>query len=54
MMAGGAPGEAALDQLRAEPIVKQPMRRDRTDEAKIRQLIRKVGAGRSLSRGAPR
>ena len=39
-------GEATLDQLLAEPIVRQLMQRDGTDEAAIRQLMRKVAAGR--------
>ena len=32
-------GETTLDQLSAEPIVQQLMRRDRTNPASIRQLL---------------
>jgi hypothetical protein len=38
--------EPTLDQLLAEPIVQQLMRRDRTDEASIRQLLDQAAAAR--------
>jgi hypothetical protein len=39
--------ELTLDQLLAEPIVQQLMRRDRIDEATIRHLVRETAASRS-------
>jgi len=42
-------GEPTLDQLLAEPIVQQLMRRDRIDEATIRHLVRKTAAARGGS-----
>jgi hypothetical protein len=39
--------EPRLDQLFAEPIVKQLMRRDRIDEATIRRLLRLVAVARA-------
>ena len=52
--AGGAKalpaGEPTLEQLLAEPIVQQLMRRDRTDEASIRQLLQEAAAVRLASR----
>jgi len=36
--------EPTIDQLFAEPIVQQLMRRDRTDEATIRRLLQKTAA----------
>jgi hypothetical protein len=36
--------ELTLDQLLAEPIVQQLMRRDRVDEAAIRRLVRETGS----------
>ena len=41
--------EPRLDQLFAEPIVKQLMDRDRIDEATIRRLLRQA----AVDRGAP-
>jgi hypothetical protein len=38
--------EPTVDQLLAEPIVQQLMRRDRTDEASIRQLLDQAAAAR--------
>jgi DNA-binding MarR family transcriptional regulator len=38
--------EPTLDQLLAEPIVQQLMRRDRTDEATIRHLLQETAAAR--------
>jgi hypothetical protein len=43
--------EPTLDQLLAEPIVQQLMRRDRIDAATIRQLLQKTASAR-LSSGA--
>jgi MarR family transcriptional regulator, transcriptional regulator for hemolysin len=43
-------GEPTLDQLLAEPIVQQLMRRDRIDEATIRQLLQKTAAARPIVR----
>jgi MarR family transcriptional regulator for hemolysin len=40
-------GEPTLDQLLAEPIVRQLMRRDRIDEATLRHLLQKAAAARS-------
>jgi hypothetical protein len=39
--------EPRLDQLFAEPIVKQLMRRDRIDEATIRHLLRQAAVPRA-------
>jgi DNA-binding MarR family transcriptional regulator len=44
--AGSASDELTLDQLLAEPIVQQLMRRDRIDEAAIRYLLQKTAAAR--------
>jgi MarR family transcriptional regulator for hemolysin len=41
--------EATLDQLLAEPIVKQLMRRDQTDEASIRHLLQATASARPAS-----
>ena len=41
--------EPTLDQLLAEPIVQQLMRRDSIDEATIRQLLQKTAAARQVS-----
>jgi hypothetical protein len=41
-----ASNEVTLDQLLAEPIVKQLMRRDQTDEATIRDLLLEIAASR--------
>jgi hypothetical protein len=38
--------EPTVDQLLAEPIVQQLMRRDRTDEASIRQLLDQAAVAR--------
>jgi hypothetical protein len=38
--------EPTLDQLLAEPIVQQLMRRDRIDEASIRHLLQETAAAR--------
>jgi hypothetical protein len=38
--------EPTVDQLLTEPIVQQLMRRDRTDEASIRQLVDQAAAAR--------
>ena len=46
--------EPTLDQLLAEPIVQQLMRSDRTDEAAIRQLVRKTAAVRLALQAYPR
>jgi hypothetical protein len=43
----GALYEPRLDQLFAEPIVKQLMRRDRIDEATIRRLLRQAAVARA-------
>jgi NAD(P)-dependent dehydrogenase (short-subunit alcohol dehydrogenase family) len=40
------PNEPTLDQLLAEPIVQQLMRRDRIDEGIIRHLLQKTGVAR--------
>ncbi len=40
------PDEPTLDQLLAEPIVQQLMRRDRIDEATIRHLLQETAAAR--------
>jgi MarR family transcriptional regulator, transcriptional regulator for hemolysin len=42
--------EPTLDQLLAEPIVQQLMRRDRIDEATIRQLLQETAAARPTVR----
>jgi hypothetical protein len=42
--------EPTLDQLLAEPIVQQLMRRDRIDEGTIRHLMQKTGAARPAVR----
>jgi MarR family transcriptional regulator for hemolysin len=42
--------EPTLDQLLAEPIVQQLMRRDQTDEATTRRLLRQAAAARPASR----
>jgi len=48
---GSAPsGEPTLDQLLAEPIVQQLMRRDRTDEATIRHLLQATADARPALR----
>jgi len=39
--------EPRLDQLFAEPIVKQLMRRDRIDEATTRRLLRQAAVARA-------
>jgi hypothetical protein len=41
--------EATLDQLLAEPIVQQLMRRDRIDEATIRHLLQQTSSARPAS-----
>ena len=41
-------GEPTLDQLLAEPIVQQLMRRDQTDEASIRHLLQATAAARPV------
>jgi len=38
--------EPTLDQLLAEPMVRQLMRRDRIDEATIRRLVQEIAAGK--------
>ena len=45
--------EPRLDQLFAEPIVKQLMHRDRIDEATIRRLLRQAAVARAAP-SAPR
>jgi hypothetical protein len=42
--------ELTLDQLLADPIVRQLMRRDRVDEPGVRSLVREVSATRSTLR----
>ena len=42
--------EPTLDQVLAEPIVQQLMRRDRTDGASIRQLLDQAAAARQALR----
>src|SRR5258707_14842730 len=42
--------EPTLDQLLAEPIVQQLMRRDRIDEATIRHLLQETAAARPIVR----
>ena len=42
--------EPTLDQLLAEPIVQQLMRRDQIDEATIRDLVRQTAAARRAAR----
>jgi hypothetical protein len=46
-----ASNQATLDQLLAEPIVQQLMRRDHTDEATIRDLLQEIAAARLALRG---
>ena len=41
--------EPTLDQLLAEPIVQQLMRRDRTDETTIRRLLQEIAVARPAS-----
>ena len=41
--------EPTLDQLLAEPIVQQLMRRDRIDEATIRHLLQETASARMAS-----
>jgi hypothetical protein len=41
--------EATLDQLLAEPIVQQLMRRDRIDETTIRHLLQETASARPAS-----
>jgi hypothetical protein len=41
--------EPTLDQLLAEPIVQQLMRRDRIDEATIRHLVQETASARRAS-----
>ena len=41
--------ELTLDQLLAEPIVQQLMRRDRIDEATIRHLLQETASARLAS-----
>ena len=41
-----ASNEPTLDQIFAEPIVRQLMRRDQTDEATIRHLLQETAAAR--------
>jgi MarR family transcriptional regulator for hemolysin len=43
-------GEPTLDQLLAEPIVQQLMRRDQTDEATIRHLLQETAGARPALR----
>jgi|SRR5258707_9678665 hypothetical protein len=42
--------ELTLDQLLADPIVQQLMRRDRVDEPGVRSLVRNVSVARSALR----
>jgi hypothetical protein len=42
--------ELTLDQLLADPIVRQLMRRDQVDEPGVRSLVREVSAARSALR----
>ena len=42
-------GEPGLDELLADPIVQQLMRRDRTDEAATRRLLRQIAAAPSAT-----
>jgi MarR family transcriptional regulator for hemolysin len=42
-------GEPSLDQLLAEPIIQQLMRRDRTDEAATRRLLQHIAAAQSAA-----
>ena len=46
--------ELTLDQLLAEPIVQQLMRRDRIDAAAIRHLLQEVASARPVSPAADR
>jgi hypothetical protein len=55
---GAAPGcprsnEPTLDQLLAEPIVQQLMRRDRINEATIRRLLQETAAARPPGANEP-
>jgi len=45
-------GEPRLDQLFAEPIVKQLMHSDRIDEATIRRLLRQAAVARAVPSAA--
>jgi hypothetical protein len=45
--------ELRLDQLFAEPIVKQLMHRDRIDEATIRCLLRQAAVARAVPSAPP-
>jgi hypothetical protein len=47
--AGPLSDEPTLDQLLAEPIVQQLMRRDRIDAATIRHLLQDVASARQAS-----
>ena len=47
--AGSPSGELTLDQLLAEPIVQQLMRRDRIDEATLRHLLQETASARMAS-----
>jgi len=49
-MAPPPSNEPTLDQLLAEPIVQQLMRRDQIDEATIRDLLRQTAAARRAAR----
>jgi hypothetical protein len=40
-------GEPTLDQVFAEPIVRQLMRRDGTDESATRRLLQRMAASRA-------
>lgn len=54
MVARRALDEPRLDQLFAEPIVRQLMRRDRIDEATIRRLLRLAAAARPAPSAPPK
>ncbi len=43
-------GEPTLDQLFADPIVRQLMHRDGTDESATRRMLQQVAAGSSRAR----
>jgi hypothetical protein len=47
--ARAASNEPTLDQLLAEPIVQQLMRRDRIDEVTIRHLVQETAGARPAS-----
>jgi hypothetical protein len=49
-----ASDEPTLDQLLAEPIVQQLMRRDSVDEATIRHLLQETASARLASTGPRR